>query len=142
MKKGKSGQQIAAENVILVEAWIKERNKRRDWEEYAFNNRINRRVIAEGLDFAKSVCTQNKAVRDLLEDADALWFKSENVEKTAHDAARERAVIQTGRVSSDNSELKKRVADLEIENRQLRRENDAYKRQQTLVESGLAGFRI
>lgn len=44
MKKGKNGQQIAAENVALVNAWIEDRNKHRDWDEYAFNNRINRRV--------------------------------------------------------------------------------------------------
>lgn len=142
MKKGKNGQQIAAENVALVIAWIEERNKRRDWDEYAFNNRINRRVIAEELDFAKSVCTQNEAVRAHLAAADGLWFNSEDVDKAAHEAARRRAEIQSGRVSSNNSELNQRVAELEIENRQLRRELDAYKRQQALVERGAAGFRL
>jgi hypothetical protein len=142
MKKGKSGQQIAIENVALVKAWIEERNKRRDWNEYAFNNRINRRVIAEELDFAKSVCTQNEAVRSLLEAADGLWFNSEAVDKAAHEAARQRAEIQSGRVSSDNSELKQRLAELEAENRQLRRELDAFKRQQALVEKGAAGFKL
>jgi len=142
MKKGKSGQQIAVENVALVNAWIEERSKRRDWDEYAFNNRINRRVLAEELDFAKSVCTQNEAVRALLDAADGLWFNSKDMDKAAHEAARQRAVIQSGRVSSDNSELKKRVAELETENRQLRRELDAYKRQQALVERGAAGFRL
>lgn len=142
MKKGKNGQQIATENVALVKAWIEERNKRRDWKEYAFNNRINRRVIAEELDFAKSVCTQNEAVRTLLEAADGLWFKSEGIDKAAHEAARQRAEIQSGRVSSDNSELKQRLAELEAENRQLRRELDAFKRQQVLVEKGAAGFKL
>ena len=49
MKKGKNGQQIAIENVALVMAWIADRKTRRDWREYAFNNRINRRVLAEEL---------------------------------------------------------------------------------------------
>lgn len=142
MRKGKNGQQIAAENVALVKAWIEERSKRRDWSEYAFNNRINRRVIAEELDFAKSVCTQNEAVRALLEAADGLWFNSEAIDRAAHEAARQRAEIKSGRVSSDNSELKQRVAELETENRQLRRELDAYKRQQVLVERGAAGFKL
>lgn len=142
MKKGKNGQQIAAENVALVTAWIEERNKRRDWCEYAFNNRINRRVIASELDFATSVCTQNKAVRELLDAADGLWFRSKEIDTVAHEAARERAEIQSSRVSSDNSELKKRLAELEMENRQLHRELDAYKRQQALVERGAAGFKL
>lgn len=142
MKKGKSGQQAAIENVALVKAWIEERNKRRDWNEYAFNNRINRRVIAEELDFARSVCTQNEAVRSLLEAADGLWFNSEAVDKAAHEAARQRAEIQSGRVSSDNSELRQRLAEIEAENRLLRRELEAFKRQQALVEKGAAGFKL
>lgn len=57
MIKGKNGQQKATENVASVVVWIAERNRLRDWHEYAYNNRINRRVIAEELSFAKSVCT-------------------------------------------------------------------------------------
>jgi len=142
MTKGKNGQQIASENVAAVNAWIAERNHRRDWHEYAYNNRINRSVLADELDFAKSVCTQNSTVRALLDAADALWFKYEMVEKAAHEAARERAQVQSSRITSDNSELQKRVAELEAENRQLRREVNAFKKQKTLVEGGSAGFRV
>lgn len=142
MKKGKNGQQIAAENVALVKTWIEERSKRCDWNVYAFNNRINRRVIADELDFATSVCTQNKSVRELLEAADKLWFCSERIDKEAHEAAHERAEIHSGRVSSENSELKKRLAELETENRQLRRELEAFRKQQALVERGAAGFKL
>ena len=142
MTKGKSGQQIAIENVASVTAWIQERNERRDWHEYAYNDRINRSVLADELDFSKSVCTQNGIVRALLEAADALWFNSEGVDKAAHEAARERAQIQTGRISSDNNALEKRLAELEAENRQLRYELNAFKKQKALVEGGASGFRL
>lgn len=142
MTKGKNGQQIASENVVAVNVWIAERNQRRDWHEYAYNNRINRSVLADELDFAKSVCTQNSTVRALLDAADALWFKYETVEKAAHEAARERAQVKSSRITSDNSELHKRVAELEAENRQLRRELSAFKKQRALVEGGAAGFRV
>ncbi|NVO05033.1 MAG: hypothetical protein HXX19_03330 [Rhodoferax sp.] len=140
--KGKNGQQKAAENVAVVTRWISERNMRRDWHEYAFNNRINRRVIAEELEFAKSVCTQNAAVRKLLDDADALWFNNEVVDKAAHDAARERAQMQTSRISSDNSVLLKRLAELEAENQRMRQELKAFKKQQALVLDGVPGFKL
>lgn len=142
MTKGKNGQQIAGENVASVKAWIAERNQRRDWHEYAYNNRINRSVLADELDFSKSVCTQNSAVRALLDASDTLWFNDEVVDKAAHEAARERAQVQSSRITSDNSELQKRAAELEAENRQLRRELSAYKKQQALVETGAAGFKL
>lgn len=142
MTKGKNGQQIATENVASVTAWIEERKERRDWHEYAYNDRINRSVLADELDFSKSVCTQNGAVRALLEAADALWFCEAAVDKAAHEAARERAQIQASRTSSDNNVLQKRLAELEAENRQLRHELNAYKKQQALVEGGAAGFRL
>jgi hypothetical protein len=142
MTKGKNGQQIASENVAAVTAWIDERNKHRDWHEYAYNNRINRSVLAVELDFAKSVCTQNSTVRALLDSADALWFQFETLEKAAHEAARDRAQVQSSRVTSDNNDLQKRVAELEAENRQLRKDLGAFKKQQALVEGGAAGFRI
>lgn len=142
MKQKKSGRQIAVDNVTLVTSWIEERNFRLDWNEYAYNNRINRSTVAQELDFAKSVCTQNAAVRLLLESADSVWFNSNAQDKAAHEAARDRAQAQSSRTSSDNSDLIKRVAELEAENRQIRRELNAFKRQQALVESGLPGFKI
>lgn len=142
MSKGKNGQQKANENVTAVNAWIAERNVRLDWHEYAYNNRINRSVLAEELDFAKSVCTQNSTVRTLLDTADALWFTNESVDKAAHEAARERAQIHSSQTSVDNNALQKRVAELEAENRQLRLDLNAFKKQQALVLGGASGFKL
>lgn len=142
MKKGKNGQQIAQENLAKVKDWVESRNLRRDWNEYAFNNRINRRVIAAELDFAVSSCTQNKDIREVLEAADALWFNSEGIEKAAHEAARDRSETKAGQLSSETSQLRQRVAELEAELRQVRRERDAFIRQQLLVQGGAAGFKL
>lgn len=140
--KGKNGQQRASENVASVIGWIAERNSLRDWHEYAYNNRINRRVIADELNFAKSVCTQNSAVRKLLDESDALWFHGEAIDKVAHDAARERAQIQSSRVSTDNDLLSRRLVELEAENQRMRQEINAFKKQQALVLNGMPGFKL
>ncbi|WP_255199351.1 hypothetical protein [Photobacterium damselae] len=38
MTKGKNGQQIAQENIKLVQTWIGERNAARDWHEKELKN--------------------------------------------------------------------------------------------------------
>lgn len=76
MTRRKNGTQIGLENIELVKTWIAERNMHRDWHEYAYNNRINRKALAQELDFARSVCVQNLAVRQLLEEAEQGWFQS------------------------------------------------------------------
>jgi hypothetical protein len=142
MIKGKSGQQIAQENLKLVQAWINERNAARDWDEYEYSGKVNRRVLAEELGFAKSVCTQNKAVRTLIEEADGYWFRKIDEDKKSHEAARERAEKQTNMVSMSNNALTQRIVELEAENRQLQRELTKFKKQQNLVQAGAAGFKI
>lgn len=142
MTKGKSGQQIAQENIKLVKAWIDARNVARDWHEYEYSGKINRRVLADELGFAKSVCTQNKTVRALIEEADSYWFRKIDENKKSHDAARERTEKQSGIVSMSNNALTQRIAELEAENRQLQRELIKFKKQQMLVQSGAAGFKL
>jgi hypothetical protein len=142
MIKGKNGTQKGADNLSAVSAWIAERNARLDWHEYAYNNRINRSALAEELDFSKSVCTQNSAVRMMLDAADAIWFANEAIDRVSHEAARERAQTQSSRVSSDNNALQKRLAELETENRHLRQELNAFKQQQALILGGVSGFKL
>ena len=156
MRKGKNGQQIAQENVILVTTWIAERNERRDWHEYEYNGKINRSALSDELGFAKSVCTQNKSVRALIGGAEALWFRKQDEDKASHEAARERAENRTNQISSSNNALTKRQAELEAENNQLQKEKKeleaennqlqkelaAYKKQQVLIQAGNSGFKI
>lgn len=142
MTKGKNGQQIAQENIKLVLTWIDERNAARDWREYEYSGKINRRVLAEELGFAKSVCTQNKVVRALIEEADNYWFRKINEDKKSHGAARERAEKQSSLAVVSNNVLTQRIAELEAENRQLQRELTKFKKQQMLVQSGAASFKL
>lgn len=155
MKKGKNGQQIALENILLVGDWITERNACRDWHEYEYNGKINRRALSDELGFAKSVCTQNKAVRALINDAEAIWFRKQEEGEAAHEAALERAENRSSLISSTNNTLTRKQAELETENNQLRREKKeleaennllrkelaAHKKQQALIQAGNSGFK-
>ncbi|WP_330926641.1 hypothetical protein [Candidatus Sororendozoicomonas aggregata] len=127
MNRGKNGQQIAKENLAKVEAWIAERDAARDWEEYEFNGKVNRTVISAELNFAKSVCTQNKKVRSALNEAEERWFGHKEISKASHEAARERAEKQAATVTYSNNALTMRIAELEAENRQLRKELQAFR---------------
>ncbi|GGD61607.1 hypothetical protein [Lacimicrobium alkaliphilum] len=142
MTKRKNGAQIGHENVELVKSWIAERNFHRDWHEYAFNNRINRKALAQELDFARSVCVQNHAVRQLLEEAEGYWFQKKDEDKKSHEAARERAEKKASIQNSNNSALISRVAELEAENRDLNNRLKAFELQQAMIEGGSPGFKI
>lgn len=142
MTRRKNGTQIGLENIELVKTWIAERNMHRDWHEYAYNNRINRKALAQELDFARSVCVQNLAVRKLLEEAEQGWFQKPDEDKKSHEAARERAEKKVSIQNTNNSALISRVAELEAENRALNSRLKAFEVQQALIEGGSPGFKI
>jgi hypothetical protein len=142
MNKGKNGQQMGQENILLVKAWIAERNTIRDWHEYEYGGKINRTTLADELGFSTSVCTQNGDVRTLIKDADAIWFRKSHKDNDSHEAARERAEKHCSLVSSNNNALIQRIAELEAENRKLHQKLIKYKKQQTLIQAGAAGFKI
>jgi hypothetical protein len=142
--KGKSGQQIGKENVKLVADWIAQRNIDRDWHEYEYDGRVNRRALAEELGFAPSVCTQNKKVRKLIEDVDKVWFieqKAEKKDRKTHEAARERAEKKTSITLAGNNVLINKIAVLEAENKELRQKLAKHKTLDMLVQSGSPGFK-
>lgn len=137
-KKGSNGIQEAEANVSLVKQWIKERNTRRDWDEYAYSGRINRSALAAELGVSKSVMDQNPKVKALLKAQDKLWFESEAL---SHEAAHERAEKRTQDVSVNNSQLTKRIAELEVEVRQLRKQLEKHQSLEALVQCGFPGQR-
>jgi len=137
-KKGSNGIQEAEANVSLVKQWIKERNTRRDWDEYAYSGRINRSALAGELGISKSVMDQNPKVKELLKAQDKLWFESEMLSR---EAAHERAEKRTHDVSASNSQLTKRIAELEVEVRQLRKQLEKHQSLEALVQCGFPGQR-
>jgi hypothetical protein len=139
--KGKNGQQKAQENVDAIQAWIDQRNAHRDWGEYEYSGKINRTVVAEELGFAKSVFSQNKRVKELIQEADLLWFREKQLDKLAHEASRERAEDRSRIVSSSNNELIQRNAQLEAENKELKSKLNKFDQLQSLIQAGAAGFK-
>ena len=137
-KKGSNGIQEAEANVALVKQWINERNTHRDWDEYAYSGRINRSVLAGELGISKSVMSQNPKVKALLERQDKLWFKSEVLSR---EAAHERAERATHDVSVTNSQLIRRIAELEAEVRQLLKQLEKHQSLEALVRCGFPGQR-
>jgi len=136
-KRGSNGIQEAEANVALVQQWVSERNARRDWDEYAYSGRINRSTLAAELGIAKSVMTQNPKVRSLLVAQDKLWFE----EPLSREAAHERTEKITQNISSANNQLIKRIAELEVEVRELRRQLQKHQSLEALVQGGFPGFR-
>ena len=137
-KKGSNGIQEAEANVALVKQWINERNARRDWDEYGYSGRINRSALAGELGVSKSVMNQNPTVKALLKAQDKLWFNSEDLSREAAD---ERAERRTQDVSITNNQLTKRIAELEVETRQLRKQLAKHESLEALVQCGFPGQR-
>lgn len=143
--KGTNGRQDAKLNVKKVTSWIAERNRLRDWDEYKNNlSKINRTALSAELDFGISVPHQNPGVKQLLQEAEQLWFKkvSKQATEVAQEASIERSQALLGKASTTNNKLTVRVAELEAENRQLQKELASYKRMQDMVESGMPGFKV
>ncbi len=137
-KKGSNGKQEGEASAKLVTDWIKIREDRRDWDEYAYSGRINRSALAAELGVAKSVMDQNPTVKALLKAKDRLWFESEALSR---EAAHERAEKRTQDVSVTNSQNTKRIAELEVELRQLRKELAKHQSLEALVQCGFPGLR-
>ena len=137
-RKGSNGIQEAEANVELVKRWIKDRNAHRDWDKYAYSQRINRSALAAELSISKSVMTQNPKVKALLEAQDKIWFESEALSR---DAAKERAEKHTQDVSATASHLTTRIAELEVEVRQLRKQLAKHQSLEALVQCGFPGQR-
>lgn len=63
MGTGRSGQQVAIENLEKFEQWVKERDGAGDWPSYVRRGKLNKSDIAKGCNFADSVPWQNPAVK-------------------------------------------------------------------------------
>jgi hypothetical protein len=146
MKTGQNGQQVANESEMAVKAWINERNAQRDYNEYKSRGGLNRTKIAAELDFATSACYQNPRIKDLLKDAESLWYGKKDPKgpnyTASKQAADERAVTRSVQMASQKSTLENRVAELEVVNQDLRNRLKKFEQQQALVEGGATGFKV
>jgi hypothetical protein len=137
-KTGSNGKQDGEKSVKLVEAWIKMREDLRDWDKYAYCGRINRTAVAAEKGLSKSVVDQNPRVKALLKAQDKIWFEPK---KLSTEAIHERAEKRTQDVSPTNNQFTKRIAELEVEVRQLRKQLTKHQSLEALVQCGFPGQR-
>ena len=141
--KGTNGKQAGDRHFRDVLAWVAERERLRDWHEYRRGDKINRTALAEELGFDRGVIKDNPRVKDLVKEKDELWFGCDpEMKEAAQEARLERSSVALSKASSENNKLVARVAELEAENRELRRENAAFKRMKNMIESGDPGCRV
>ncbi|MCF7727949.1 hypothetical protein GLP59_01960 [Sulfitobacter sp. M220] len=120
-----SGQEIGRRNFALFSAWVSEREARGDHADYIYRGKLSRKEIAIELGFNPRAFGQNPAIKSLIEALDKRWGSEQpvNLRSAAEEsAARERANERVKRTEASNSNLLQRIATLEEENRQLRRE--------------------
>lgn len=120
-----SGQQLGRENFARFSAWVSEREARGDHADYIRRGKLNRREVATELGFNPRAFGQNPAIKKLVEELDVRWGSqhpacSKSIAEES--AARERANDREKRTEASNSKLLQRIASLEEEKRQLRRE--------------------
>lgn len=142
MTKGKNGQQLGQENLQRVEEWKARVEAEGSVHEYAYSGRVKRAEVARECGFSRSVCVQNESVRELLERCDREWYGTESTDQAAAGAAADRAEKRAQTASSDSSRLMARVAELEAENRVLRRQLARYKALEAVIQDGMPGFGV
>jgi len=138
--RGKSGKQIGEEYLQRAKAWKTSVEAAGTAHEYAYAERVNRTEVARECGFSRSVCVQNDEVRALIERCDREWFGTEPADQAASSAAVDRAEKRVQTASSDSSRLMARVAELEAENRELRKQLARYQALEAVVQEGMAGF--
>ena len=112
-----SGKQLGKDHAERVQAWIAERDTVGDHLEYERGGKVNRTALCAELDFARSVTTQNPAVRASLLEAERRWYGTCQANTGAHDAARDRTERKSVRLRralnqalDENARLKSEIS--------------------------------
>ena len=112
-----SGKRLGKNHAERVQAWIAERDAMGDYREYERGGKVHRTILCAELDFARSVTTQNPAVRASLLEAERRWYGTPHGSTDAHDAARDRAEHKSVRLQralnralDENARLKSEIS--------------------------------
>lgn len=132
-----SGRELAKDYAARVKAWVVERDGAQDYHDYERDGKINRAELCAELDFGRSVVSQNPAVRECLQEAESRWYEPREMNRQAHEAARNRAESKSYRTSRDLSKALDDVAKLQAENVLLRKRLQKYVTlEEVLIETG------
>lgn len=131
MGNGKSGPQMAADNLARFQVWIRDREHAKDWDDYWRGDKLSRTDIAAECGFGTSALRQNPAIKaqlDALETRlkDEMARGSTSSEKMAQNASNQADDISDAvlavRLAKAKSSADKRVKALEEQNAALRAE--------------------
>ena len=137
---GLSGRQKAEENVKALLEWIAQRDAVGDYADYENDGKINRKALCAELDFARSVVSQNPAVKSLLQETENRWFGTEHDKDTdSLKAASERTTRKSDMTTAENARLLDELGKLKAENALLKSQLRRYAAMEdVLISSGIA----
>ena len=138
-----NGQQKAQQNVERFLSWSTEREYLNDWRPYIYRGKLNRKIIAEECNFAKSVLLQNPTVREALSQLE-IKLEKQGLFTTSSPSAII-SLPSSIHQPQNNSVLEKRIKELEEKNLLLKAENEKIRMdlkkyeliEQTMLSSGL-----
>ena len=133
---------MGSEYLQRVESWKTSVELSGTAREYAYAGRVKRTEVAHECGFSRSVCVQNKGVRAILERCDREWYGTEPADQTASRATVKRAEPRAEMASSDSSRFMARIAELEAENRALRKQLARHEAIEAVIQDGMLGFRV
>lgn len=128
---GKSGPQMAAENLARFEIWIRDREHAQDWVNYWRGDKLSRTDIAAECGFGTSALRQNPAIKARLQALDARLKADMNFHATSSTNAGRNSTGQAedisdavlaSRLAKAKSSAAQRVKSLEEQNAALRAE--------------------
>ncbi len=130
MGRGKSGPQMAADNLARFQFWIRDREHAKDWDDYWRGDKLSRTNIAAECGFGTSALRQNPAIKAQLEALETRLKEemtgctsakktSQNTSNQADDIS---YAVLAGRLTKAKSSADKRVKALEEQNATLRAE--------------------
>lgn len=126
MKSKLSGQQIAKDNILKFNAWVVERERANDWQDYLRGGKLNRSEIAAECGFALSVLRQNPAIKEALQAleegliARGILLIKETAPGASNEAASQKATDK--RILAAKAKVEARVKALEEQNATLKAE--------------------
>ena len=132
MGSGKSGQQMAIDNLARFHVWIRDREHAKDWTDYWRGDKLSRTDIAAECGFGTAALRQNPALKTEFKALEArlkapggpCTIPAEGAPQEPSNAANEASdQVLSGRLATAKASADQRIKHLEEENATLRGAN-------------------